>query len=58
MRLRVQAPTQLVFIISLVLAVIGILAAVTTVIVLPIAPFWWVAVAYVILALGCTIRGL
>lgn len=56
--MRIHAPTKLVFLISLVLAVLGILAAVTTFIVLPIAPFWLVAIAYVVLAVGCTVRGL
>lgn len=57
-RIRVHAPTQMIFIISLVLAVIGLLGAVTTILVLPIAPMWWMTVAYIVLAAGCVMRGI
>lgn len=58
MRLRTHAPRQIIFLISLILAIIGVLGAVTTVIILPIAPLWWVVVAYILLAIGVTMRGL
>ena len=57
-RIRVNAPSQTIFIVSLVLVVIGLLDAVTTILILPIAPLWLVTAGYVVLALGCWARGL
>lgn len=57
-RIRVHAPSQALFLVSLVFAVIGVLDAVTTIFVLPIAPLWMVTIGYAILAIGCVARGL
>ena len=51
-----SAPTQLVFIISLVIALIGVLAALNVVTFIPIASVWIVTIAFVLLAGACLIR--
>ncbi|PTW59442.1 hypothetical protein C8N35_107156 [Breoghania corrubedonensis] len=57
-RISVHAPSQTIFIVSLIFVVIGVLDAVTTIFMLPIAPLWIVTIGYVILALGCWVRGI
>lgn len=52
-----SAPTQLVFIISLVIALIGVLAALNIVTFIPIAAVWIVTIAFVVLTGACLIRG-
>ena len=52
-----SAPTQLVFIISLVIALIGVLVALNVVTFIPIAAVWIVTIAFIVLAGGCLIRG-
>ena len=56
--IRVHAPSPTIFIVSLIFAVVGLLDAVTTVFILPIAPLWMVTIGYVILAVGCWARGI
>lgn len=53
--MALNAPTQIVFLISLVIAVIGLLMYFG----LFLAPwaFWTVVVAYVVLAAGCVLKG-
>jgi hypothetical protein len=53
-----SAPTQLVFIISIIIALIGVLAALNVVTFIPVASVWIVTVAFVLLAAACLIRGL
>src|SRR5690606_1770157 len=53
-----SAPTMVVFIISLVIAVIGILAALGTLAMIPLAAVWIVTIAYIVLALGVVLKGL
>ncbi|TIM64168.1 MAG: hypothetical protein E5Y58_27245 [Mesorhizobium sp.] len=48
--MNLSAPTQLIFIISLVIAIIGLLAALG-------AAVWIVLIAYIVLAGGCLVRG-
>ncbi|MEI2384913.1 hypothetical protein [Breoghania sp. JC706] len=57
-RIHIHAPSRTIFLVSLVFAVIGLLDAVTTVFILPIAPLWMVTIGYVILAVGCWARGI
>lgn len=52
-----SAPTQIVYIISLVIAVIGVLAALGVVSFIPLASVWIVTIAYAILAIACLVRG-
>ncbi len=53
-----SAPTNLVFIISLVIAVIGILAGLGILAIIPIPAFWLVTIAYIVLAAGCLMKGI
>jgi hypothetical protein len=52
-----RAPTQVVFIISLVIALIGVLAALNIITLVAIPSVWIVTVAYAVLVAGCFIRG-
>jgi hypothetical protein len=55
--MRLSAPTGLVFIIALVVAIIGVLEAMGTISVVPLASVWIMAVAYAVLAVGCILKG-
>lgn len=55
--MKLSAPTNLLFIISLVVAVLGLLAALNVLSALPIAAVWIMAVAYAILAVACLFKG-
>jgi len=55
--MSLSAPTMVVFIISLVVAVVGILAGLAVIPSLPLSAFWIVVVAYAILAAGCLLKG-
>ena len=54
---RLSAPTMVVFLISLVLVIIGSLAALGVVTGVPIASVWVVTAGYVVLAVGVMFRG-
>ncbi|MEP6828195.1 MAG: hypothetical protein ABJA10_08975 [Aestuariivirga sp.] len=56
--MKLSAPTQMIFIISLVVAVVGLLMALGVLAMIPIASVWVMAVAYVILAAGCLMKGM
>ncbi|PWW02256.1 hypothetical protein DFR52_102924 [Hoeflea marina] len=56
--MRLSAPSTLVFVISLVIAIVGLLVGTGMVVGISIASFWILAVAYVVLAAGCLMRGL
>jgi hypothetical protein len=55
--MRLSAPTTIVFIISLVVAVVAVLAALGVIAFVPLASVWIMAVAYVVLAVGCLLKG-
>jgi hypothetical protein len=55
--MKLSAPTTLFFVISLVVAILGVLAALGTLSVIPIAPVWIVAIGYAVLAVGCLFKG-
>lgn len=50
--MNLSAPTQIVFLLSLVIAIVGILAGLAVIPGLPISAFWIVTIAYVVLAAG------
>ena len=56
--MKLSAPTQMIFIISLVVAVIGLLMALGVLAMIPIASVWVMMLAYVILAAGCLMKGM
>ena len=55
--MNLSAPTQIVYIIALVIAIIGVLMALAVITFIPIAAVWVVTIAYVILAGACLVRG-
>ncbi len=55
--MHLSPPTQIVFIISLVIALFGILVAANVLTGIPIASVWIMTIAYAVLAGGCLIRG-
>lgn len=56
--MNLSAPTTVVFIISLVVAILGLLAGLGILSIIPIPSFWMMTIAYVILALGCLLKGI
>lgn len=56
--MNLSAPTTLVFIISIVIAVLGILAGLGILAVIPVPAFWLVTIGYVVLAAGCLFKGI
>ncbi len=55
--MRLSAPTSIVFLITVVIALIAALAALGVVPNLPLQSVWIMAVAYVVLALACLLKG-
>ncbi|GIL02970.1 MAG: hypothetical protein BroJett030_28690 [Alphaproteobacteria bacterium] len=55
--MNLSAPTMIVFVISVVLAILGLLAQYTT-INLYLAPFYWMLIAWIVLAAGNLLKGL
>ncbi|MDR0666329.1 MAG: hypothetical protein LBF71_02845 [Campylobacteraceae bacterium] len=62
--MRLSAPTKVIFLITLVIAVVtvvAVLASVLGVVTIPIVvqhAFWFITAAYVLLALGVTLKNL
>lgn len=55
--MSLSAPTMIVFIISVVIALVGLLAGLAIIPGLPISAFWIMTVAWVVLAAGCMFKG-
>jgi hypothetical protein len=55
--MKFSAPTGLVFLIALVVAVVAALEAMGTISVIPLASVWIMGIAYAVLAVGCLIKG-
>jgi hypothetical protein len=55
--MKLSAPTQIVFLISLVVAIIGVLIALGVLTMIPVASVWVMVIAYIILAGGCLFKG-
>ncbi len=55
--MKLSAPTTVVFVISLVIAVVAVLAALGNIIAIPLASVWIMAIAYAVLAVGCLVKG-
>lgn len=56
--MKLSAPTQPVFLITVVLAVIALLGALGVVAPLATYAFWTMTIAYVVLALACLLKGM
>jgi hypothetical protein len=54
---NLSPPTQLVYIISVVVALLGVLAALGVVSFIPMASVWIVTIAFAILAIACLVKG-
>jgi len=55
--MKFSAPSVLIFVISLVIAVIGVLTALGSIAFIPLASVWIMAIAYAVLAAGCLFKG-
>jgi len=55
--MNLSAPTVVVFVISLVIAVLGVLAGTGILSIIPLSAFWLVTIAYAVLAAGCLLKG-
>lgn len=55
--MNLSAPTTLFFLISLVIAIVGVLAALGVVTFIPLAAAWILTIAYAVLAAGCIFKG-
>ena len=55
--MRFSAPTNLVFLVALAVAAVGVLTALGSISVVPLASVWIMTIAYAILAVGCIIKG-
>ena len=56
--MNLSAPTNIVFIISLGIAILGLLAGLGIFAIIPIPSFWMMTIAYGVLALACLMKGL
>lgn len=55
--MRLSAPTFVVFIVTVIIAIVAALTALNVIPNVPIASVWIMAVAYVVLALACMLKG-
>lgn len=55
--MNLSAPTMIVFIISLVIAALGLLAALGIFSIIPVASVWIMTVAYAVLLAGVLLKG-
>ncbi|GIK80115.1 MAG: hypothetical protein KJZ73_07195 [Pseudorhodoplanes sp.] len=55
---KLNAPTQIVFLISLILALLALIGVFVFIPFVSVYAFWIAIVAYVVLAAGCILKGL
>ncbi len=55
--MNLSAPTMIVFLISLVIAILGLLSGLAIFSIIPISAFWLMTIAYGVLAAGCLLKG-
>ncbi|MBC8036841.1 MAG: hypothetical protein H7X89_06460 [Rhizobiales bacterium] len=55
--MRLSAPSTIIFVISLVIAVLAALVALGTISFPSLASVWMMGIAYAVLAVGCLMRG-
>lgn len=53
-----SAPTQIIFLISLIIAVVAIIGFFVAIPIVSQYAFWIAIIAYVVLALGCVLKGI
>jgi len=56
--MKLNAPTQIVFLIALIIAIIALLAVFAILPVLPVQPFWIMTVAFAVLVVATIVPGL
>ncbi|MGI9481693.1 MAG: hypothetical protein ACR2OR_04960 [Hyphomicrobiales bacterium] len=56
--MKLSAPTLVIFLVSLVIAILGILAGLGIAAVIPLPAFWVLAISYGVLAVGCLFTGI
>lgn len=56
--MTLNAPTKIVLLISLAVAIIAIISLFNVIPAIPIPAFWLMTLAYVVLTLSCMVRGL
>ena len=56
--MKLNAPTQIVFLIALIVAIVALLAAFAVLPVLPITPFWIMTIAFAVLLVSVIVPGL
>ncbi len=55
--MKLNAPTQVIYIIALIIAIIALLMVFSVINFIPISAFWVMTIAYVIVAGACLMRG-
>ncbi len=55
--MNLNRPSQMIFIISLVIAIVAVLIALGTISFTSLAAVWIMGIAYLVLAVGCLMRG-
>ncbi|MGB7335910.1 MAG: hypothetical protein WBD01_08990 [Salaquimonas sp.] len=55
--MSLSAPKNIVFIIALIIAILGLLAGLGVFAIIPLSAFWLMTIAYAILAAGCLLKG-
>ena len=56
--MTLSAPTQLVYIIAVIVAIIGLVAYFGVIAAITVYAFWIMTVAFVVLAVACLMRGM
>lgn len=56
--MNLSAPTMVVFLISLVIAALGLLDGLGVLSIIPIQAFWMMTIGYIVLAAGCLFKGI
>jgi len=54
---KLSAPTQLVFLISLVLAILAVIGVLVSIPFVSVYAFWIAIIGYIVLAAGCVLKG-
>ena len=54
---KLSAPTQMIFLISLALAILAVLGALVSIPFVSLYAFWIAIIGYIVLAAGCVMKG-
>lgn len=55
---KLNAPSQVIFLVSLILAIVAVIGVFVVIPFVTLYAFWIAIVAYVVLALGCVLKGM